>query len=144
MYLHQKDSPAASIPVTDHFFIILGTYLFAVFLFKPPVLLSTKHKQGHCHTQTHRHNSNDDGDWRCYFHQILQGNSLYPHYLCFMLVEIPPVCENLLISINGTSIYLGPYARNVKAIPGTLSVPQNPYPNQSVINYSGISLENLS
>lgn len=54
-----------------------------------------------------------------------------------MLVEIPPVCENLLISINGTSIYLGPYARNVKAIPGTLSVPQNPTP----INLSLIIME---
>lgn len=32
--------------------------------------------------------------------------------LCFMIVEIPSICESLLISINDTSIYLGAYARN--------------------------------
>lgn len=104
MYLHQKDSPAASILVSDHFFIILGTYLFAIFLFKLAVLLSRKHKHSHCHTQTH----NGDGKWRCHFHWKWQGKA-YIHTVLRFLISHQFV--SLLISTNDTSIYLVAYAK---------------------------------
>lgn len=130
MYLHQKDSPAASILLNDHFFIILGTYLFAIFLFKTPVLLITKHKHSHCHTQKHRHTQMMTAIGIAIFIDYYKVKP-YPHCLHFMLVEIPSICESLLISINDTSIYLGAYARNVRVISDTSSVPQNPHPSQS-------------
>lgn len=58
--------------------------------------------------------------------------------LYFMIVEIPSICESLLISINDTSIYLGVYARNESNFWRLLG-PTEP-PPQSTIKSFRISL----
>ena len=139
MYLHQKDSPAASVLVSDHFSIILGTYLFAIFLLSPCAPLHKAQTQSLSHTDTQTH-SNDDDDWHCHFHWILEGKA-YIHTVCILCWLKPLQFVRAYSSplMNGTSIYLGADARNKRELPDTSSVPKNPCPKRSMIKFFRIS-----